>query len=72
MNGKLIKLVKDLIWMVGFIAVVFLLMVLFGEPAPDIHVSHSTGKCVKMITAEGVEQSCPAELPKRYNHVFVK
>lgn len=71
MKNKLIKLVEDLTWMAGIIAVAYCLIVVFN-PIPEVHVSHSTGQCVKMIAVDGVEQSCPAELPKRYNHVFVK
>jgi len=39
---------------------------------PDVHVSNSTGECVKVINyAEDDEYTCNV-LPSKYNHVWVK
>ena len=38
---------------------------------PDVHMSNTTGECVKVLNyAEGDRYSCD-NLPKRYNHVWV-
>lgn len=71
MNGKLIERVKDLLCFFGAVSLIAICAIVL-TPIPEVHVSYSTGECVKMITVDGVEQSCPAQLPKRYNHVFVK
>lgn len=39
---------------------------------PDVHVSHSTGECVKVINYdERFDYTCD-NLPEKYNHVWVK
>jgi len=39
---------------------------------PDVHVSHSTGKCVEVLNyAEGDRYSCD-NLPSKYNRVWVQ
>ena len=39
---------------------------------PDVHVSNSTGECVKVINyAEDDAYTCNV-LPTKYNHVWVK
>lgn len=39
---------------------------------PDVHVSNSTGECVKVINYdERFDYTCE-NLPKKYNHVWVK
>lgn len=39
---------------------------------PDVHVSHSTGECVKVINYdERFDYTCE-NLPEKYNHVWVK
>lgn len=42
---------------------------------PEVHVSHSTGECVRMVTFEGdgpKSQDCPEKLPTRYSRVWVQ
>lgn len=42
---------------------------------PEVHVSHSTGECVRMVTLGGdgpKSQDCPEKLPTRYTRVWVK
>lgn len=37
---------------------------------PDVHISYSTGECVKIIDEQG-ERECPEELPAKYHRVWV-
>ena len=37
----------------------------------DVYISHSTGKCVKVIKPDGTELSCEHK-PKKYNIVYVR
>ncbi|CEF89672.1 hypothetical protein VC52_gp33 [Pseudomonas phage vB_PaeS_PAO1_Ab18] len=42
---------------------------------PEVHVSHSTGECVRMVTFEDEgpkSQDCPEKLPSRYTRVWVQ
>lgn len=42
---------------------------------PEVHVSHSTGECVRMVTFEDEgpkSQACPEKLPARYTRVWVQ
>lgn len=41
---------------------------------PEVHVSHSTGECVRMVTFEDgpKSQDCPEKLPTRYTRVWVQ
>lgn len=42
---------------------------------PEVHMSHSTGKCVRMVTYEqgGPKKvACPETLPARYELVWVQ
>ncbi|WGH15601.1 hypothetical protein [Pseudomonas phage PA_LZ03] len=42
---------------------------------PEVHVSHSTGECVRMVTFEDEgpkSQDCPEKLPARYTRVWVQ
>lgn len=42
---------------------------------PEVHVSHSTGECVRMVTFEDdgpKSQDCPEKLPARYTRVWVQ
>ena len=62
-----------------FIVVCFLLFLaftLFASPnkiidMPDVHVSYSTGKCVKVVNYTNANFSC-GDLPERYIHVGVR
>ena len=38
---------------------------------PDMHVSHSTGECVKVINYSDTDYSCELQ-PQKYNHIWVK
>lgn len=39
---------------------------------PDVHVSNSTGECVKVINYdERFDYTCES-LPEKYNHIWVK
>lgn len=42
---------------------------------PEVHVSYSTGECVRMVTFEDdgpKSQDCPEKLPTRYSRVWVQ
>lgn len=42
---------------------------------PEVHVSHSTGECVRMVTFEDEgpkSQACSEKLPARYTRVWVQ
>lgn len=38
---------------------------------PDVHISYSTGECVRIIDENG-ERECPEELPAKYHRVWVE
>jgi len=38
---------------------------------PDMHVSHTTGECVKVINYADTNYSCENQ-PQKYNHIWVK
>jgi len=38
---------------------------------PDMHVSHTTGECVKVINYADTNYSCERQ-PQKYNHIWVK
>jgi len=38
---------------------------------PDMHVSHTTGECVKVINYADTNYSCENQ-PEKYNHIWVK
>ena len=39
---------------------------------PEMHVSHSTGECVKVINYSSVTHYTCERQPQRYHHVWVK
>ncbi len=39
--------------------------------APDVHISYTTKKCVRIIDENG-ERPCPKELPAKYHRVWVE
>lgn len=39
---------------------------------PEVHVSHSTGQCVRLVEADGSSKPCPKNLPDRYQRVWVE
>lgn len=39
---------------------------------PDVHVSHSSGACVRVVEANGTSKPCPKQLPEKYHHIWVK
>ena len=45
--------------------------VLFAAALPDVHFSYATDACVKVINYTDEIYSCE-NLPKRYNHVWVR
>ena len=52
------------------VAIITTLMIFSFVHTPEVHFSQSTGECVRVHLVCG-EGSC-ANLPKRYNHVWVK
>jgi hypothetical protein len=38
---------------------------------PDMHVSYTTGECVKVINYTDTNYSCENQ-PQKYNHIWVK
>jgi len=38
---------------------------------PDVHVSYSTGECVKVVNYADTNYSCES-YPSKFNHVWVK
>ena len=38
---------------------------------PDVHVSYSTNDCVEVVNWSDTKYSCE-NMPKKYNHVWVK
>ena len=38
---------------------------------PDMHVSHTTGECVRVINYGDTNYSCENQ-PQKYNHIWVK
>ena len=38
---------------------------------PDMHVSHTTGECVRVINYADTNYSCENQ-PQKYNHIWVK
>lgn len=39
--------------------------------APDVHISYTTGECVRIIDENG-ERKCPEQLPAKYHRVWVE
>lgn len=39
---------------------------------PDVHISHSTGECVKVLNYAEDDQYTCEDLPSKYNKVWVK
>lgn len=39
---------------------------------PEVHVSHSTGECVRVINSVGTDPYTCENLPRKYHHVWVK
>lgn len=39
---------------------------------PEVQVSHSTGECVKVVNYKENQKFSCENMPKRYNHVWVK
>ncbi len=39
---------------------------------PEVHISHSTGECVKVLNFSASDKFTCENLPSRYNHVWVK
>jgi len=43
----------------------------YAMSVPDMHVSYSTGECVKVINYTDTKYSCENQ-PQKYNHIWVK
>ena len=43
----------------------------YAGSIPEMHVSHSTGECVRVINLGDTDYSCENQ-PKKYHHVWVK
>jgi len=56
------------------VSVLIALLFILGDALdiPDVHVSHSTNECVKVINyKEGDKYSC-TDMPSKYNMIWVK
>ncbi len=67
--------IADTLLTVGFGIVVLLLVFIAlvnTTSIPDVHISHSTGECVKVINYdERFIYNC-SNYPSKYNHIWVK
>ena len=43
----------------------------YAGSIPDVHVSYSTGECVRVINYADTDYSCENQ-PQKYNHVWVQ
>ena len=44
-------------------------------PAIEVHVSYASGECVRVVdytNGQPKTNPCPAELPNRYTHVWIR
>ena len=56
----------------GFLILVSLGAILnISANMPDVHVSHSTNECVKVINYGNTNYTCD-NLPSKYNHIWVQ
>ena len=67
------------LWTIAFMFFVLFVLALFAASSGRIEIrqSYSTGECVSMIVYDneypyGKVHPCPAELPKRYTHIWVQ
>ena len=63
-----------LLQVVVIVSVLIALLFILGDALdiPDVHVSHSTNECVKVINyKEGDKYSC-TDMPSKYNMIWVK
>ncbi len=63
-------------WAMVIVGSVFVLAILFGGvmdylSSPQVYVSNSTGKCVKVVSPEGEHPCAPGD-EKKYERVWVK
>ncbi len=57
--------------LVGGLFILLIYMMMFMTAIPDVHISHSTGECVKVINYAGSEWTCD-NLPSKYTHIWVQ
>ena len=57
--------------LVGGLFTLLVYMLVFTSYIPDVHVSHSTGECVKVINYGDQDWSCD-NLPSKYTHIWVQ
>ena len=70
MNKKILDYTISYILVIGLFA--FLVyMLIFTSYIPDVHVSYSTGECVKVINYGDQDWSCD-NLPSKYTHIWVQ
>jgi len=65
---------KDILYTaisMAIISCVFVFAILVHTDIPDVHVSHSTNECVKVINYTEELFSCE-NMPTKYNKVWVK
>lgn len=43
-----------------------------GITIPEVQISHSTGECVKVVNYREEHSYTCEDLPRKYNHVWVK
>ena len=56
----------------GFLILISLGIVInLSAKTPDVHISHSTNECVKVINYGDTNYTCD-NLPSKYNHVWVQ
>lgn len=57
---------------VVFLTVVWIFLTVLDEAlgVAEVHVSYSTGECVRIVDEDGV-RGCSASLPARYSQIWV-
>ena len=66
---------RNAIYTIIFVCLIgagFYMSLVSAASMPDVHISHSTGECVEVINYdERFDYTCE-NLPKKYNHIWVK
>ena len=71
---ELTKLENFIVGAIGFVILVGIGIFAANSVAsiPDVHISHSTGECVKVINYDERFNYTCENYPSQYNHVWVK
>ena len=70
MDIRILDYTISYILVIGLFALL-VYMLIFTSYIPDVHVSHSTGECVKVINYGDQDWSCD-NLPSKYPHIWVQ